>query len=112
MVTGCWRLALGGGGVLTLPALIAPDPVFVPAAVRMGAAAASLAGSVIARPRLDAPLTVGRMRKLSPAAGAVAGGAVDTLSVTPSTVFGSAAGAKLVAVLSDSRVKVYWAPSN
>src|SRR5574340_177957 len=100
MVTGCCRLALGGGGVLTLPALIVPEPVLLlVAAARIGAAAASKAGSLITTPMPDAPLAVGRIRKLSPAAGVV-----DTLRVTPSTVFGSAPGAKVVAVLSDSRV--------
>ena len=93
--------------MLTLPAPMAPEPVLPLAAVaRIGAAAASRAGSLIATPMPDAPLTVGRIRKLSPVAGVV-----DTLMVTPSTVCGRAAGAKVVAVLSDRRVSVYWLPS-
>src|SRR6185295_20248869 len=73
MVTGCCRLTSGGGGVLTVPAVTAPEPVFVaPAAERMGAAAATAEASLTASAKSRAALRVGWMRKLSPAAGAPA----------------------------------------
>ena len=97
MVTVCCRFALSG--VFTAPALIVAEPVFpAPAAVRIGAAAAILAGSVIASERPDAPLTVGRSTNLSPAVGVPEA----TPSVTPSTVAGSVA--NVCCVESDKRV--------
>src|SRR5262245_7769185 len=84
IVTGCCRLTSGGGGAFTLPALIVAEPVFAPAAaVRIGAAAATAAVSVIASAMLPPAKRVGWIRKLSPVAGAPA-----PEIVMPSTVCG------------------------
>ena len=86
IVSGSCKFRFGGGGGTTVPLLIVAEPVLPgPADASIGAAAASLEGSLVSRPMALAPLTVGCIRKLSPAAGVPE----DKLTVNPSTVCGS-----------------------
>src|SRR3954466_14604759 len=86
MVTVLSRFAFGGGGLLTVPGVIVAFPVLAAVrAVRIGAAAATSAGSPSATVISRAPLRVGWIRKLSPLLAAPDG----EFSVTPSTVCGN-----------------------
>src|SRR3954453_23351331 len=88
IVTVCCRFAFGGGGLFTVPGAMLALPVLATAdVVRIGAAAATSAGSLNATEMSRAPLRVGWIRKRSPLLAAPAA----RFSVTPSTVCGKAA---------------------